>query len=619
MGRGHQGGAQRQSPSTWVACVPHDRVPPMWVPPSDASARAVAAPAYAHGHERRGCWGQGYAVTARLIPVEPAFVNNAEREVWERLARHLGDEDVLLANLRLTDHEQDHEADLVVLMPGSGVVVVEVKGGSVEVDRQGQWWQHGGGPPRTIDPVRQAMRSKHALRTYVQADPRWAGSSLTRVRWAHTVVTPYSTVPDDFSLPGCSRDMVHGRGDQQQLTQRVRAVAGVQETNYRVPDQEDVALMVEILSGRNLMVPEVMAEADDREARADRLTQEQAMLLSVTRLLNRVEVRGGAGSGKTVLAMAQAKQLTRGFAGKKGQRVALLCYSIGLGEWFKRTFEGEGRKSRPAFIGRFEELGREWGAEIHADRNDSQFWEKELPAQMAELAEGLADGRKFDAIIVDEAQDFAEDWWIPLLAALKSPEEGGLYVYSDENQKVFARFGRPPVALVPLVLDHNLRNTRQIAESFGPLAPMRMRPLGGDGPEVRFVQASADEALAVADDQVERLLDAGWPTEHVALITTGSRHPEQNSRQDALGQEGYWRTFWEADDVFYGHVLGCKGLERRAVVLCVNEDGLRDRSKERLYVGLSRATDKLVVVGDPAVIRAAGGDEIARRLGLAQP
>ena len=553
---------------------------------------------------------------ARLIPAEPVFLNNAEREVCERLVRNLGEDDVVLANLRLTDHHQDHEADLVVLMPGAGIVVVEVKGGSVEVDGQGRWWQHGGGPSRTIDPVGQARRSKHALREYVQEDPRWHDSSRGRVRWAHTVVTPYSSVPEDFSLPDCSREMIHGRDDQRHLAQRLRAVAHAQETNWREPTRDDVDLVVEILSGRSLMVRDVVAESDDREARAERLTQEQAMILSVTRLLHRVEVRGGAGSGKTVLAMAQAKQLTRGFAEQKPQRVALLCYSIGLGEWFKRAFEGEPRKSRPAFIGRFEELARAWGAEIQADRNDSDFWEKELPAQMAELASALPEGKKFDAIIVDEAQDFAEDWWVPLLAALKDPDEGGLFVYSDENQRVFERFGRAPVALVPLVLDHNLRNTRQIAESFGPLAPMRMRSMGGDGPQVRFVQASAQDALGVADDEVEALLDDGWPTQHVALITTGSRHPEQASRQEQLEQEGYWRTFWESDDVFYGHVLGCKGLERRAVVLCVNEDGTRDRSRERLYVGLSRATDKLVVVGDAAAIRSMGGEETLRRLGV---
>jgi hypothetical protein len=81
-------------------------------------------------------------------------------------------------------------------------------------------------------------------------------------------------------------------------------------------------------------------------------------------------------------------------------------------------------------------------------------------------------------------------------------------------------------------------------------------------------------------------------------------------------QEGYWRTFWENDDVFYGHVLGCKGLERRAVVLCVNDSIVRDRARERLYVGMSRATDELVVVGDPDMIREVGGEEVAKRLGL---
>jgi ATP-dependent exoDNAse (exonuclease V) alpha subunit len=69
-------------------------------------------------------------------------------------------------------------------------------------------------------------------------------------------------------------------------------------------------------------------------------------------------------------------------------------------------------------------------------------------------------------------------------------------------------------------------------------------------------------------------------------------------------------------DVFYGHVLGCKGLERRVVVLCVNESQVRDRSRERLYVGMSRAMDLLVVVGDPATIREMGGQAVAQRLGI---
>ena len=195
---------------------------------------------------------------------------------------------------------------------------------------------------------------------------------------------------------------------------------------------------------------------------------------------------------------------------------------------------------------------------------------------------GLPHEQKFDAIIVDEAQDFADDWWTPLLGSLRDEETGGLFAYSDERQRVFARFGRPPVQLVPLVLDHNLRNTKQIASTFVPLAPTGMELRGGDGPQVTFVPTNSADALEVADDQVEALFDEGW----------------------------------NPGDIFYGHVLGFKGMERRAVVLCVNESGTRDRAAERLYVGLSRATDRLEVVGDPDVITTMGGPEFYRRMGV---
>ncbi len=114
---------------------------------------------------------------------------------------------------------------------------------------------------------------------------------------------------------------------------------------------------------------------------------------------------------------------------------------------------------------------------------------------------------------------------------------------------------------------------------------MRMYARGGEGPEVTYVEASAEDALDVADDQIDPLLDEGWRPEDVALLTTGARHPEQVALQESEGQDGYWRTFWDKDCVFYGHVLGCKGLERKVVVLCVNERMPRERSRERLYVG----------------------------------
>ena len=99
----------------------------------------------------------------------------------------------------------------------------------------------------------------------------------------------------------------------------------------------------------------------------------------------------------------------------------------------------------------------------------------------------------------------------------------------------------------------------------------------------------------------------------VALLTVGSRHPEQVARQDD-GQDEYWASFWDDEQVFYGHVLGFKGLERAVVVLVLNEAAPRERSRERLYVGLSRGRHCLVVVGDPDYVRDVGGESTLRRL-----
>ena len=543
------------------------------------------------------------------------FAHESERLVWERLARGVAEGTVLLPNIRLTSQRKDHELDVVVLMPGVGVVVVEVKGGSVSVDAQGHWWSGGGARRSRVRPVEQCRDGKYALRDFVEADPRWK-NRRSRVRFGHAVVVPFTDVADDFATPDCPRWMISGRGDLDDLAGRVHDVAALQDNDQRIPTAEDVELIVEILTGRSFPVPDIAADADEREAIADRLTQEQAALLRVTRLIRRMEIRGGAGSGKTILALTQAKDLTRGQGDRKAQRVALVCYSIGLSQYFKRQLAGVPRHHRPAFVGSFEDLANEWGMDTAShDRNDAAFWERDLAARMTEIAAALPDGKKFDAVIVDEAQDFADHWWYPLMKALRDEDEGGLYVYSDENQRIFARFGQPPVPLVPLVLDHNLRNTQQIARAFGPLAPMRMHLRGGVGADVRFVACPPDEAIGSADDQVDLLLEQGWRPQHVALLTMGSRHPAQVERQEADGQVGYWRSFWDDDDVFYGHVLGCKGLERRAIVLCVNATKT-ERAREMLYVGMSRATDELVVVGDPDFIREIGGAQVAHRLGI---
>jgi hypothetical protein len=543
-----------------------------------------------------------------IRPESPRFANGAEKRVWESLRDRLDPADALIANFRFTDERKDHEADAIVLLPGYGAAVVEVKGGRVWA-ADGGWRQaSGNGPGRTIHPVEQARACRYGLRTYIERDARWRAAGHSRFRWTHHVVVPYTTLDHDFAVPDCPRWMIHDRGDLPDLVERLRAALRRQDTSNRPLDHDDVGLVLEILAGRGQAQRDIVAESDEREDEAQRLTEAQAMILDATRVLPRVEVRGGAGSGKTWMAVEQARRLSRA-----GRRVALLCYSRGLAAYLRRHVETFDRRQRPAYVGEFHALGRSWGAAPGSD-DDSDYWEHRLPAEMVSLASALPDGKRFDAIVIDEAQDFADEWWPAVLAALKDEETGGIYVYSDEGQRVFARFGQPPVPLVPLMLDQNLRNTKQIATAFGSLAPIRMKLFGGDGPAVRFIECATVDAVEVADDQIDALLGEGWRVEDIALLTTGSRHDEQVSRQELLGQEGYWDTFWDDEQVFYGHVLGFKGLERRCVVLVLNESTVGERSTERLYVGLSRARDQLIVVGDPEFVRTVGGDEVLRRL-----
>lgn len=539
----------------------------------------------------------------------PRLANRAERRVYQALVEQLQPNDLVIAGQRVTDHLKDHEVDFVVAIEGAGIVCLEVKGGEVWHDGV-TWRQKRGGREHIIEPVRQAREACYALRDYIEKDPRW---SQGRLRWDHVVVLPNTELPDDFALSDCPRWKVIDRNDLKEIDGKLRHVLVSQELDRPLLNADGIDQIITALSGRGLPQRDVVARALANEDAADALTEHQAVILDATRLLNRIEVRGGAGSGKTFLAMEQARRLAQ-----RGQRVALVCYSHGLASYLERITATWSRRQQPGYVGEFHALGVLWGAPEGPDESlrteeTVKFWEHDLPVQMAELAMQLEPGHRFDSIVVDEAQDFADSWWEPLLIALKDPDEGGLYVFTDEGQRVFNRYGSPPVPLVPLILDHNLRNTRQIANAFQPLVDHPMPFLGGEGPAVEFIACDRVDAMDVGDDQIEALLEEGWRPEDLALLTTGSRHPEQAERQKE-GHKAYWDTFWDSDQVFYGHVLGFKGLERRAVVLVVNDSGQFERSRERLYVGLSRARDRLVVCGDPDFIQEVGGPDLARRL-----
>jgi len=540
-----------------------------------------------------------------LIPESPAFPHDggAERAVWEALRDQLPDQAVLVSGLAIQDGAEECEIDLLVAWPGFGLAAIEVKGGYVQ-RVHGQWLQGSGAKRHPIDPVRQVRAARHRLQRLLEQQ----GLDAAHSRIAHLVALPHTPVSRETHLPDLPRPMLIDRDDLGRAARCV--VRAIEEHGHGHAPLETSALgpMVEFLGGGLPSQVEVLATAAAYEDHLDQLTRDQVRLIRVLDRIPRLQVIGGAGTGKTWLALEQARRRTLA-----GDRVALLCYSRGLGRYLERVTAEWPARERPAFVGLFHALPVSWGAEPGAD-DDSDYWERRLPVMLGELAGERQPEELFDSVVVDESQDFGALWWPSLLRCLRDPEAGRLTVFSDEGQRVFPRDGAAPIELEPVALDENLRSTKQIAQLCGALHEGTTRPRGWSGAPVRLVDVPVEDALHAADDAVVALLEEGWDPGRIALLTTHHRHPLQAEVVEGDGWAAYWDAFFAGDDVFYGHVLGFKGLERTVVVLAVN--GFRDveRARTMLYTGLSRARVLLVVVGPRDLIEEVGGEAARVRL-----
>jgi len=535
-------------------------------------------------------------VAPRLLPPDPRFRSGAEELLWKKLRSQLPADSFLAANLHLHAHEDFYEADIVVGLPEAGFAVIEVKGGQVQ-HAEGRWLQPTPEGLTAIDPAVQADRAKRLLDSYL----RLRGWSHGPIRFEHLVAFPAVEFGPEPPSPDIPRWALIAKNDLDDAADRIWHALRDRLTDIGPPSADRVAEAADLLGGRFEPAAALLGTVQAREDLVARLTDDQASLMRIARTNPRVRVVGGPGTGKTFVALQRARLWA-----EDGKQVLFLCYSVGLARWLRRAVAAMPQKlARRITVMTFSAYGVGLGLDV-PDGAQQQWWDEQLPALMSHRVVPA-----YDALVVDEAQDFADAWWPPLLASLR---EQCVFVAGDERQTVFAgRRGRPDLDMFELSLDQNVRNTVQIAGAFAPLAHDRMRYLGGDGPPVGFVPATGETACDTADSVVESLLDEGYEPGHVAVLTTLHRHDNHRRVEAEVGKDGYWDGFWMDDEVFYGTVAGFKGLERPVVVLVV--DGFREGvAREVLYAGLSRARDRLVVVGDLETIRGAAGDEVCRRL-----
>ena len=216
--------------------------------------------------------------------------------------------------------QSDGEADFVVLVPDLGILVLEVKGGGIEVI-DGTWFSTGSDEIRRSikNPFDQAKDSKYALLNFFKAiDP-----TLTRYPIVHGVVFPDIEVDKllGFNAP---REIVIDRVD---LARPVVAIERIFRHwgQNRAFSKSDIQRIVDRLAPtirvRRLLRDDV---GDAGQALID-LTTEQMVVLQSIRRIKSAMILGGAGTGKTVLAVEKSRQLA-----SSGFRTLLLCYNAPL-------------------------------------------------------------------------------------------------------------------------------------------------------------------------------------------------------------------------------------------------------------------------------------------------
>ncbi len=547
----------------------------------------------------------------------------------------------IVARTRPAGPGHDAEADLVVLHPEHGLLVIEVKGGEPSRDAEGRWYA--GSRRLERSPFAQAEAAKHDLVRAIESLPEWPRGRPMRA--GHAVAFPHADL--------ASRRPGHGLGPEAvpDIVLDATALGSVSATaaaldrawSFWTGDGSRGAALDERLFGRveDFLAPTitlhrlVRGEVDAARDRLVAASRAQLYVLNHAKALRRVAVVGPAGSGKSLVAVEKARRLAR-----DGFRTLYLCFNAPLATSVLREVAADdvAPDLRPVvhtFHGLCEAMGESAGTlpPKPAGSGDAlSDWFAALPSALDAAIELLPEER-FHAIVVDEGQDFELGWLESLEFLFRTPEDGVLWIFHDPGQALYrddsvARL--PGLATLSLLEDY--RSPAPVARLAGHFyhGPDTPEPMGSAGTEA-VVEAVAPGSATV--DAVRRHLhrlvrDEGVRSWDVAVLSGTAAARSGVWRQRRFGNLELWNGAVDVNGVSLGYaaadvpdepaddgvvlfetVRRFKGLERPVVVLCELPDS-GPRNDELLYTALTRATAHLVVLAPPTL---AARIEAARR------
>jgi hypothetical protein len=487
------------------------------------------------------------------------------------------------------------EGDFVIAIPDRGMLVVEVKGGAIEV-RDGQWLQNGG--PMDRAPREQAHSFARLL---VGKLAERSGASAPRFE----VATAFPTCP--FSNPPRQGDLDGAVLGQQDLPYLREALESMRDRLFgdRPPPRDGrwIAALHE-LWGETWTPRLALGEhARLREQELVPLDRDQLRVLDMLRRNQRCLVTGGAGTGKTLLACEMWRRLR-----ERGAKPVVLCFTKALASALRASGIDD------AFTVR--ELAAQLVAGAGIDLQEgaapadwtAETWEL-VPLHAA--ADALESARsRFDAVVIDEAQDLSPNDW-ELVRGLSDGR--ALWGFADDSQGFWSD---RPVPREMFGATFELWERYRCPEPLAKFAdryraarpasvppPARLPSAPPAGPiepidELRVVCLPSASALGqYVARELRKALSEGLPAKDIAVLSLGGQLKTDLCRADRIGDVVVRRA--DAPDadqhVVADTFLRFKGLERPLILVAELDRG-RQRYDVRMHVALTRATVRCVVL-----------------------
>ena len=527
-----------------------------------------------------------------------------EREMYEAFRDQLPEKYQVFYSIRWFETNDDNkrvdsECDFLVFDPSFGFLTMEVKGGAgIEIEN-GRWFLNefsrnyvSSRRELKCSPYEQAEKSMRHFYNYFAEEFHQAFKGV----YGYAVAFPRYTINSVLSVDA-PMEITIDIEDMQCLGKRINEIFHYWRNHRNInipfsPDQK--TRFINAINKRIALSAAAGALIQIKEREFLKIDFVQDAILDVLYHYNQVRVLGGAGTGKTFIAMKKALRDQN-----NGKKVLFLCcnkeLSIFVQEKIKLT-------DKIRFC-TYEELMRNTIggnydlAEINENGNRNCF---ELVAE--------SQPELYESIIVDEGQDFDTDMGLTVRLFLKDDKESSLYVFYDINQNVFEYKSDNAFTIEypPFILRYNIRNTGCIykcaVDTTGLGGDTIANQLLGVKPDVREYK-SVLQGLKGLNNIVTRLTQKEFvSTKSIVILSDEPYEKSILSTENRVGSfDISFKNLREIKDteICFKTAAEFKGLEADVVIYLKNryEDFFKEEAEKRKeYVALTRARYYLYVL-----------------------